>query len=83
MSPLLPSAPTTQPASIKLQSTINRSVPPPKILGRKAKSNHKGNSVRATNNYQTKVPKTKKRSGTVFVGHQNLRAFFRVQKSNQ
>ena len=43
------SVPTTQPAFIEWQSTIRRSILPPKILGQKAKGNHKGDSTRATN----------------------------------
>ena len=43
------SVPTTQPAFIEWQSTIGRSILPPKILEQKAKSNHKGDSTRATN----------------------------------
>ena len=36
--------PTTEPAFIEWQSTIGRSLPPPKNLGQKAKSNHWGDS---------------------------------------
>ena len=34
--------PTIEPAFIEWQSIIHKSLPPPKILGQKAKSNHKG-----------------------------------------